>query len=100
MRLRQQEVYKSAARATRAFDQQQIFGAKYNRPQDAKIIGQLSNWPRIEAQGAFSRRPVHFGLVLPLADDLAADEISLLSMAHHLRAADAAEGAQGRNEVN
>jgi hypothetical protein len=38
--------------------------------------------------------------MLSLADNPAADEITLLGVTHHLRTADAAEGPQSGNQVN
>src|SRR5258706_343211 len=98
--LREQQVEKPPPRAGRAFDQLQVLGAKDHRAQHAEIIGQLAHGPAIEVEAAFSAGPIHLRLVLPLADYFAADEIALLRVPNHLRAADAAKRAQRGDEIN
>ena len=100
MGLGKQKIQKTAAGGAGAFDQLQIFRAKDDRAQDAEIIGQLAHGPSIKAQTAFLAGPIHFRFVFALADDLAADEISLLAVPDHLRAAHPAKRAERRDEIN
>ena len=100
LRLREQQIEKPPPRARRALDQLQILRAKHHRAQHAEIIGQAFDRLAVQRQFAFARRPVHFDFVFALADDVAADEIALLPVPDHLRAADAAERAQRGHEIN
>jgi hypothetical protein len=100
MGLREQQVHEPPPDPPGALDEEQIFGAEDHGAERAQVIGELANRLGVEAEAALARRPVHFDVVLALADDGAADEIAFLAVSNQWRAADAAEGAQGSEEVD
>ena len=100
VRLSQQQVEKPAAHPGGAFDQLQVFCAKNHRAQHAEVIGQFANRAAIQTQLPLGGRPIHLDLVFALADHLGADEITLLSVSHHLRAAHAAKRPERREQIN
>src|SRR5207245_2851473 len=55
---------------------------------------------RVQPESALLHRPVNLDRVRALSHHPGADEISLLPMPHHLRAADAAKGAHGGEQIN
>src|SRR6185295_10255674 len=99
LRLRKEQIQKAPARAARAFDELQIFRAKNHRAQRAEVVTEFFNRPAIEGKIPFSRGPIHFDFTLGLADDFSTSEITLLAVANHLRAANAAERTQRGHEV-
>ena len=96
----QQQVEEPPTHPGGSFDELQVFCAKNHRAQHTQVVGQLSNSAAVQAQLPLGRRPIHFDLVLALADDLGADEIAFLSVSHHLRAAYAAKRAERREQIN
>ena len=100
MRLCEQQIDEPPAHPGGAFDELQVFRAKNHRAQHAQVIGQFAHRAAVEAQLSLGGRPIHFDFVFALADDLSADEIALLSVPHHLRAAHAAKRPEGREQIN
>ena len=96
----EQQIQKSSARPRRAFDELQVFRAKNDRPQRAKIIREFFHRLAVERKISFARRPEHFYLTLALPDDFPADKITARAVPDHLRAADSAKRPQRGHEIN
>src|SRR5687768_14701262 len=100
MRLNKQEIKKAPPTAGRTFDQQQILRTKDHGPQCPKKLRQLSDGPLVQGEISLLCRPVNLHDVLALLDDARSDEITFLSMPHHLSAAHAAKRAERRKQVD
>ena len=100
MRLRKEQIDEAPARARGAFDELQIFRAKNHGAQHTEVVAEFADRLRVEAQLPLGGGPIHFDLVLALRDHCAADEVTLLTVADHLRAADAAKRTQRGHQID
>ena len=100
MGLGEDEIDETAAAAGRAFDQEDVVGAKNDRAEDADEVGEFADGLGIDGELALALGPVDFDFVAGLGNDFGADEVAGLVVANHLGAADAAERSEGREEVN
>ena len=91
---------KRRRRRASALDELQILRAKNHRPHHAEVIAQFAHRLGVQGEFALGRRPVHLDLVFRLRRNGGADEVTLLAVADHLRAADAAKGAEGGEQIN
>jgi hypothetical protein len=98
--LREQQVKEAAARAGGTLDELQIFGAKDDGAQGAKIIRQFFDGLAVESELPFAGGPVDLDLAVALPHHVAANKVAFRAVTDHLRAADAAEGTQRGHEID
>ena len=91
LRLREQQVEKTAARLGRPVDQQRIFGAEDHGAQCAEVIGDAADRLFVDGEFALGRRPVMADFALRLAKRQSAGEEGFLPVADDLRVACAPE---------
>src|SRR5690606_17403139 len=99
-RLSQQEIQITPSAAGRAFDQLDVFAAKYDGPKYTQKLGQASNGAAIDHQVSFPGRPVDLEFVITAVMGLRADEKSALPVANHLGARHSTERSQRREKIN
>ena len=91
LRLREQQVEKTAARLGRPVDQQRIFGAEDHGAQCAEVIGDAADRLFVDGEFALRRRPVMADFALRLAKRQSAGEEGFLPVADDLCVACAPE---------
>ena len=92
--------HEAAAQWRCSFDQLEVLGAKDDGAQGPQIIAQAPDGLGVEGQFALAGGPVDFDIVSGAGEDGGADEVSLLAVANHLGAADAAKGAESGDEID
>ena len=100
VRLRKQQIEKAPSHARRAFDQLEVLRAEHHGSQHGKVFSQFTDRAGVQAQFPFGRGPIHFDYAHTLGHDAGAEEIALLPVPDHLRAANAAKRPQGGQQVN
>ena len=78
----------------------QVFGAENHRAQRPQVIAQQAHRLAVQAEFALQRGPVDFNLVRGAGQHPGPHEVALLAVPDHLRAADAAKGAEGGQEID
>lgn len=97
--LSEEEVEEAASAAGWAFDEEEVFGTEDDGAEFAEEIRHLTDGLAIELDGFFAGGPIQFEFVADLGFEVGADEVTWGAVADHLGTADAAEGAEGGEEV-
>jgi hypothetical protein len=98
--LGEDEVDEAATTAGGAFDELGVFAAKNDGAKCANVVGEFADRLAVERKLALAGGPVDFDFVAGLGNDFGADEVAGLVVANHLRAPNAAKGAEGGEEVD
>jgi hypothetical protein len=98
-RLGEEEIEEASSAAGGAFDEEEVFGAEDDGAEFAEEIGHLTDGLAIELDGFFAGGPIQLEFMADLGFEVGAHEVTGGTAADHLGTADAAEGAEGGEEV-
>ena len=98
-RLREQQVEETPTPARRAFHELQILGAEDDGAERAEIVREFFHGLAVQGNLSLGHGPIHFDFALALGHDVCADEVALLAVLNHLRAAHAAKRTERGEKV-